>query len=169
MPLEIAPAPFAPLVHNAVVHLSPLAADRDIVVETDLPPDLPMVDIDNEKIGRVLINLLDNAIKFTPTGERVTLRACHRDDELGNVLLCSVQDRGPGIPKEYHEKIFDRFAQVRDQVPAPGRRGTGLGLAFCKLAIEAHNGRIWVESEPGKGSVFFFTLPVSDILSWLNR
>jgi K+-sensing histidine kinase KdpD len=169
MPLERAPAPFAPLVRSAITHLSPLAVEKDVLIETDLPPDLPLVEMDNEKIGRVLINLLDNALKFTPIGERVILRARQQNGDRGDVVLCSVSDAGPGIPAEYHEKIFDRFAQVRGQAVPRGRRGTGLGLAFCKLAVEAHGGRIWVESESGRGSTFFFTLPVADIERWLGE
>jgi GAF domain-containing protein/nitrogen-specific signal transduction histidine kinase len=169
IPLERAPAPFAPLARRAVSHLSPLAAERGVIVRTELPPDLPLVDIDNEKIGRVLTNFLDNALKFTPRGEQVIVRATHRNTETENVLVCSVSDAGPGIPEEYHEKIFDRFAQVHDQAALPGQRGTGLGLAFCKLAIEAHNGRIWVASEVGRGSTFYFTLPVADTEGWLKE
>jgi GAF domain-containing protein/nitrogen-specific signal transduction histidine kinase len=169
IPLERAPAPFTPLARRAVSHLSPLAAERGVIVRTELPPDLPLVEIDNEKIGRVLTNFLDNALKFTPPGEQVIIRATHRNTEAENVLVCSVSDAGPGIPEEYHEKIFDRFAQVHDQAALPGQRGTGLGLAFCKLAIEAHNGRIWVASEVGKGSTFYFTLPVADTEAWLKE
>ncbi len=168
MPLDRAPAPFAPLVRSAVTRLSPLAADRGVIVHTELPPDLPMVEIDNEKISRVLINFLDNALKFTPPGEKVIIRAMHQDGELGDVVLCSVSDAGPGIAEEFQEKIFDRFAQALDQTGQRGQLGSGLGLAFCKLAVEAHGGRIWVESEPGEGSTFWFTLPVADIEAWLN-
>lgn len=168
IPLERAPAPFGPLVHSAVSRLSPLAADRGITVHMELPPDLPMVDIDNEKIGRVLINILDNALKFTPLGEQVAIRATCEDVEGEDVLLCSVSDTGPGIPEEFREKIFDRFAQVHGQAISPERRGSGLGLAFCKLAVEAHGGRIWVTSEPDKGSTFWFALPVADVDAWLD-
>jgi GAF domain-containing protein len=167
--LERAPAPFTPLARSAVARLSPLAVEREVTVKTDLPFSLPLVTIDNEKIGRVLVNLLDNALKFTPRGGEVTLRAKLQDGESGNVLLCSVSDDGPGIPQEYHDKIFDRFAQVRGQTSPRGQRGTGLGLAFCKLAIEAHEGRIWVESEQEKGSTFYFTLPVADLEAWLEE
>jgi NtrC-family two-component system sensor histidine kinase KinB len=168
IPLERAPAPFAPLVRGAVARLSPLAADRGITVQTELPLDLPMVEIDNEKISRVLINFLDNALKFTPPGEKVIIRATRQDGESGDFVLCSVSDAGPGIPEEFQEKIFDRFAQVHGQAPGRGQRGTGLGLAFCKLAVEAHGGRIWVDSDLGKGSTFCFTLPVADVEAWLS-
>jgi GAF domain-containing protein len=167
--LERVPSPFAPLVRSVVMRLSALAVERGVMIQTDLPLDLPLVEIDNEQIGRVLINLLDNALKFAPVGSQVILRAVPQDEETGDVLLCSVSDTGPGIPKEFHDKIFDRFAQVRSQAAPRGRRGTGLGLAFCKFAVEAHDGRIWVESEPDKGSTFYFTLPVADIETWLGE
>jgi len=169
VPLERAPAPFAPLVRSAVTHLSPLAAEHGVIVCTELSSDLPLVDIDNEKIGRVLINILDNALKFTPAGKQVTIRAAYESAELENVVLCSVSDNGPGIPEEYLEKIFDRFAQVHGQAIPKGQRGTGLGLSFCKLAVEAHGGRIWVTSELGKGSTFYFTLPLADVEAWLRE
>jgi PAS domain S-box-containing protein len=169
MPLDRAPAPFAPLVRRAVSHLSPLAAERDITVRTELSPHLPMVYIDNEKVGRVVVNLLDNALKFTPPGEQVIIRATQQNTASGNVLLCSVSDTGPGIPKEYHERIFDRFAQVQDQITSSQQRGSGLGLAFCKLALEAHDGNVWVDSEPGQGSTFYFTLPIADVEAWIDE
>jgi signal transduction histidine kinase len=168
MPVERAPAPFAPLVRSAVSRLSPLAANRGVTVLTELPPDLPLVEIDNEQIIRVLINFLDNALKFTPPGEKVIIRATHENTDPGDSVLCSVSDAGPGVPEEFQDKIFDRFAQAHGQAGLPGQRGTGLGLAFCRLTIEAHGGRIWVSSEPGKGSTFFFTLPTADIEAWLN-
>jgi GAF domain-containing protein/nitrogen-specific signal transduction histidine kinase len=167
MPLQRAPAPLAPLARNAVARLSPLAADNGVTVQTELPADLPLVYIDDEKISRVLINFLDNALKFTPRGERIVIGATYQND-ADDVVLCSVKDAGPGIPEEYQEKIFDRFAQIRGEAGQRGQRGTGLGLTFCKLAVEAHGGRIWVESELGQGSTFCFTLPVADIEAWLN-
>jgi signal transduction histidine kinase len=169
MPLERAPAPFAPLVRSVVSHLTPLATDRGVVLRTELASDLPMVDIDNEKINRVLTNFLDNALKFTPVGEKVVIRAIHKDTESENVVLCSVSDNGPGIAQELQDKIFDRFAQVHSQALSLGQQGTGLGLAFCKLAIEAHGGRIWVTSEQGQGSTFYFTLPVAEVGDWLDE
>jgi signal transduction histidine kinase len=166
MPLERAPAPFPPLARSAVAYLSPLAAERKITVDTDFESELPMVEIDNEKIRRVLINFLDNAIKFAPDGSNVILCALYQRTE--DVVVCSVMDKGPGIPKDFHAKIFDRFAQVRSGPAATHRRGSGLGLAFCKLAIEAHGGKVWVESELGQGSTFLFTLPVAHVENWLS-
>jgi signal transduction histidine kinase len=114
--------------------------------------------VDEEKIGRVLTNLVDNAIKFTPPDGQVTIMAEPAPGEVGRIR-CGVHDSGTGIPAEYHERIFERFTQG----PGKGnrRRGTGLGLTFCRLMVEAHGGRIWVESESGQGSTFYFTLPLA--------
>lgn len=145
------------LVKNVMATLAPLATENGIILSAQLPPDLPWVAIDEEKIGRVLTNLLDNALKFTPPGRSVVVLAQVIAGERPHVR-CAVRDAGPGIPPEYTERIFDRFVQVPNQ--SGRRRGTGLGLAFCKLAVEAHGERIWVESAPGAGSTFYFTLPI---------
>jgi len=108
----------------------------------------------------VLTNLVDNALKFTPARGKVTVMAERAPGEEG-FIRCAVRDTGPGIPPEYRERIFDRFVQVQD-ARTGRRRGTGLGLTFCRLVVEAHGGRIWVESEEGQGSTFYFTLPVSE-------
>jgi signal transduction histidine kinase/signal transduction protein with GAF and PtsI domain len=137
----------------------PQANELGLVLRNEIAPTTPQVHADPEKITRVLTNLLDNAIKFTPEGGQVTLSTAPLD---GQTLIVQVTDTGPGIPLEYREKIFDRFTQV------PGfrgrRRGSGIGLTFCKLAVEAHGGRIWVEPRPGEGSIFSFTLPRADII-----
>jgi signal transduction histidine kinase len=106
-----------------------------------------------------LINLLDNALKFTPEGGEIAVGA-HKQPG-GKWVACSVADTGPGVPPEFREEIFKRFGQV------PGRRGrrrgTGLGLTFCQLAVVAHGGRIWVEARPdAPGALFTFTLPAAD-------
>jgi len=132
---------------------------------------LPLVEADSDKVARVLQNLLDNAIKYAPMGSTVTVGAhfftprqglpavvpLHPPFDAGEWLVVWVQDRGMGIPKAYHERIFEKFGQVRGRK----MRGTGLGLTFCKLAVEAHGGQIWVESEEGAGSVFAFALPLT--------
>jgi signal transduction histidine kinase len=107
-------------------------------------------------VRRVLENLVTNALKFTPSGGLVEVSLSSSD---GNIRV-SVRDSGPGIPPEYHETIFEKFGQVQGE----GQQlGTGLGLAFCKLAVTAHGGEIGVESEVGKGSTFCFTLPNAQI------
>ncbi len=119
-----------------------------------VPPDLGTVVCDEERIDRVVANLIDNAIKYTPGGGQVTVAV----EAQGDQVVLSVTDTGPGIPPEERERIFERFARLaRDRSK---RRGFGLGLAFCRLAVEAHGGRIWVEPGPGGvGSSFVLTLP----------
>jgi signal transduction histidine kinase len=120
-----------------------------------VPPGLEAVVCDEERIDRVVANLIDNAVKYTPAGGQVTVAVEAHDGQVA----VSVTDSGPGIPPEERERIFQRFARLaRDRGK---RRGFGLGLAFCRLAVEAHGGRIWVEPGPGGvGSRFVFTLPV---------
>ncbi|HKZ56013.1 MAG TPA: GAF domain-containing protein [Anaerolineales bacterium] len=124
-----------------------------VILSTSVDGELPAILADPEKLRRILANLLDNALKFTPAGGRIDLGIRRELD--GTVL--SVADTGPGIPEEFRELIFQRFAQVPGIVGR--RRGTGLGLAFAKLAVEAHGGRIWVEHNSGGGSVFYIWLP----------
>ncbi|TFH35442.1 MAG: GAF domain-containing protein [Anaerolineales bacterium] len=125
-----------------------------IILKTDYEVTETYGLIDREKIQRVLGNLLDNALKFTPTGGEVELGFTRKGDEI----IFWVSDTGPGISPEFHQKIFERYIQI------PGttgrRRGTGLGLAFAKLAVEAHEGKLWVEESPSGGSVFKFSLPL---------
>ena len=104
-------------------------------------------------IRRILINLLSNAIKFTPHNSEVHVRV----EESEVHVRVAVTDNGPGIPPDYHEKIFEKFGQVDTR--QQGKYTTGLGLTFCKLAVEAHGGAIGVDSEVGKGSTFWFVLP----------
>jgi NtrC-family two-component system sensor histidine kinase KinB len=117
---------------------------------------LPAARADRQLVQRVLANLVANAIKHTPPGGRVTLSARRHGDRW---LAVSVRDTGIGIPAELHAVIFEKFAQLG--TANLQRRGTGLGLTFCKMAIEAHGGRIWVESTPGQGATFTFTLPIA--------
>ena len=121
-----------------------------------LPENLPHIALDVDLIDRVLDNLLSNALKYTVEGGQIMLRA----QEAGNKLIIAVIDDGEGIEQSAANQIFDKFYQVRDEQGKPLRRGSGLGLAFCKMVVEAHNGRIWAESQPGRGSTFHFTLPI---------
>lgn len=138
--------------------LAPLIAQTNLDVQSDIAPDLPPLYVDPDLIGRVVVNLLDNAIKFTPDGGEIRLWARRGPDSEPATLLLGVRDTGPGIPLHEQSRLFKKFqaASIR------GRRvGTGLGLPFCKLAVEAHGGRIWVESEEGIGSTFSMLLPVA--------
>ena len=106
------------------------------------------------RIEQVLTNLISNAVKFTPAEGTVTVLG----EDLGDRIRMAVRDTGIGIPKEEQEKIFQRFYQV-DSSATRSYRGAGLGLTICKFIVEYHRGRIWVESEEGKGSTFYFELP----------
>jgi two-component system, NtrC family, sensor histidine kinase KinB len=157
MTLDRQPCSLYEVVDSALERVVPLAASSNINLENGLPSGLPLVEIDREKIIRVLQNLLDNALKFTP--DRGTVRVAgdvNQPAHPGQVVL-SVTDTGPGIPEQYRQRIFEKFGQIKDRKV----KGTGLGLTFCKLTVEAHTGEIWVESEEGKGSTFLFTLPLT--------
>jgi signal transduction histidine kinase len=149
-----------PLVQKLVSRLQPLAIRRNITFSFTFAADLPAVWADEEMIRRVLLNLLDNALKFTPANGRIQGHLQPEppfapQQESG--LRCLISDSGPGIPPEYREQVFDRF--MRTNAGGAQVRGTGLGLAFCKMAVEAHNGRIWIEEASTGGSQFVFTLP----------
>jgi signal transduction histidine kinase len=163
MPLECAAVALSDLVAETLSTQALLAAQKGLRLESDVPSTLPFVWADGQVVDRVLQNLIGNACKFTPEGGliRVTAEvAAHaedgRDTPISHVLL-SVSDTGPGIPPELQDRLFQKFVTGGQQ-----GSGSGLGLAFCRLAIEAHNGRLWVESEPGRGTTFHLTLPVAD-------
>ena len=126
-------------------------------VETE--PGLPRINADREKIAHVVGNLLGNAIEFTPSGGRVWVRASRCVAEGPPALVVEVGDSGLGIAPEHHDLIFREFAQV-DSTPSRAHHGTGLGLTIARKIVELHGGRIWLESELGQGSRFFFTVPV---------
>jgi NtrC-family two-component system sensor histidine kinase KinB len=154
-PEEIAVEPLLELV---VDQLAPMARQAGITVEIESESDLPFLYADPELIDRVLHNLLDNALKFTPDGGQVRLWARIDAEADPAVMLLGVSDTGPGIPAKVQPRLFHKFEQVR--VAKARRRGTGLGLPFCKLAVEAHSGEILIDSEVGKGSTFVVRLPL---------
>ncbi|GEM_PF-961515 len=155
--VELHPQRLEMILDAAVDYLLPLAGDSEITLSKIVEPDLPLVLIDEDKINRVIVNLIDNALKFTPRGGRVTVSAERwLNGDEGSYVRCIVRDTGPGIPPEYRSRIFERFVQIANRHGR--RRGTGIGLNFCQLAIEAHGGRIWVDEAPGGGSEFSFTL-----------
>ena len=147
----------AGLVHEVVETLRPVAAEKTIALEAAITEPSILVWADRDKVNQVLMNLIGNAIKFTPAQGRVAVSASKNGKESVRV---TVSDTGPGIPPEEKEKIFDKFYQI-SEVRGPKPRGTGLGLAICKALVELHGGRIWVESEMNRGSKFVFTLPAS--------
>jgi signal transduction histidine kinase len=133
--------------------VAPVVEKKEQELTIDVPAALPLVWVDQDMITRVLTNLLDNAAKFTPIKGKIRLQI----EREGAKLLFTVSDTGPGISEESREQIFQRFRRLES---ARRTRGTGLGLSFCKLAVEAHGGQIWVESGLGDGSRFTFSLPL---------
>jgi signal transduction histidine kinase len=157
MPLERCIGNIRDIIHDAVQRLASLALDRAITIRTEVEEDVPDVYADIGLIGRIIQNLVSNAIKFSHRGGLVTVRAAvEAADDGQSKVIVSVSDQGVGIAPGDRERIFAKFSQVGER-----RGGTGLGLAFCRQAIEAHGERIWVNSELGRGSTFFFTVPVA--------
>ena len=148
--------PAAPqiLIQDALDMVLAVAGGKDIEILVNIQPELPLVFADTDMMRRVLINLMENAIKFTPAEGKIYVGA----QQEGEFVQFWVRDTGPGISPADQERIFDKFTRLETK---SGPRGFGLGLAFCRLAIGGHGGEIWVESEPGSGSAFKFTLPLA--------
>jgi signal transduction histidine kinase len=155
--LATQPMDLKTLIAETVEELIPQANEDHVILNYKLPDELPLVQADPPMIRRVLINLIDNSLKFTPEGGLVTVfTEQSRDDKLH---VC-ISDTGPGIPQEYRTEVFSRFSQV------PGtrgrRRGSGLGLTFCRLAIEAHHEKIWIrDGQNERGTTLVFSLPLA--------
>ncbi len=129
-------------------------AAKSLQVTTDIPSDLPIVLADEERMRQVIVNLLDNAIKYTPPGGKLEVAILHRTTQKVQVSIC---DNGPGIPEENLERIFeDRFRLERDSA----KEGYGIGLSLCRRIVRAHYGQIWADSVLNQGTCFHFTLPV---------
>ncbi|MBN1681073.1 MAG: cyclic nucleotide-binding domain-containing protein [Anaerolineae bacterium] len=155
--LSVKPIAIGELIQAVLDQQSVLLKAREINMRSIVAADLPAVVMDYEMMERVLANLTDNAMKYTPQDGMVTIAA----EQIEHEVFISVTDTGSGIPEGERERIFERFAQVAGDRPVKGRRGFGLGLTFCRLAVEAHGGRIWVEAGPDDiGSRFVFTLPI---------
>jgi signal transduction histidine kinase len=142
------------LVQDALDAVSPIATNKNQSISAELIENLPNVVVNGDMIRRVLINLTENAVKFTPPDGSIKIGA-HPDGEWVNMW---VEDSGPGIPPENRESIFDKFTRLHGE---EGPSGFGLGLAYCRLAVEGHGGRIWIEDAPEEGVRFVFTLPVN--------
>lgn len=155
--LDVQPIAPAALLTEVVHEWDMRLAQEEAAATMDVADDAPVFHADKGLIKRVFSNLIQNALTHSPRNVRIRVGARH--DAATDGVLFTVADNGPGIPKEYHEIIFRKFEQAKTP-SAPRVRSSGLGLAFCKLAVEAHGGRIWVQSEEGKGSQFHFTLPV---------
>jgi signal transduction histidine kinase len=148
--LDLVDASPAPLLHEAWQMLEPLAAARGLTLQLDAAPPLPTVRMDAARVLQVISNLVGNALKFTPAGGEVRIHAEALEDEV----RISVRDTGPGITPDKLPHVFGRFWQADPR----DRRGIGMGLSIAQGLVEGHGGRIWVESQPGEGSVFRFTL-----------
>jgi len=156
MQLDYAVLSAAELVASAVSQVASLADSKQLLLVQQIDDALPPLRGDEHKLRRTLVNLLGNAIKFTPSGGTVTIGVRHSRE--GASVVFSISDTGEGIPAEAFGRIFEKFGQVQSR--QGGRiMSTGLGLTFCKLAVEAHGGQIAVESVPGQGSTFCFTIP----------
>ena len=152
--VDPAPADISQIIKEAMSIYN--EAHKDVNFVFNDSDDVPVFNLDRKQIKRVMINLLDNGLKFTPRGGRVWVTA----EPRGEDLRVEVVDNGPGIPPRERERIFEKFTQVRGREGT--RRGSGLGLAFCRMVMEAHGGRIWVEEGPdGVGSRFVLTLPLA--------
>jgi signal transduction histidine kinase len=151
--LELAAVPAAALVDAAESAQRAAAEAKGVAVVREILPDCPAVRADRDRAALVLGNLLNNAVRHTPAGGRIVVSA----QEEGAAVRFEVADDGEGIPEEYVARVFDRFFRV----PGRERKGTGLGLAIAREIVQAHGGRIGVESAPGRGSRFYFTLPAS--------
>jgi signal transduction histidine kinase len=140
----------------AAAELAASAEQRGVELDVTLASDLPPVSGDGPRLERVVANLLDNALRYTPRGGRVAVRAS--PDATKTEVIVSVSDTGVGIPRDLQTRIFEKFWTGGAEASA-ARRSFGLGLTFCKMIVEAHGGRIRVEGEPGKGATFSFSLP----------
>ena len=135
-----------------------LVGKKRLLLDVDVSPGIPPIRADRDKISHVLGNLLGNAIDFTGSGGRVWITARHVTDAGRPELLVEVGDTGIGIAPEHHDLVFQEFAQV-DSSASRQHHGTGLGLTIARKLVELHRGRIWLESQLGQGSRFFFTIP----------
>lgn len=145
---------FETLLEDVLETARPTLDGRSQSVETRVENNLPELNVDADMIRRVLINLVENAAKYTPVNGHIVIGAEPLPDS--NFVQIYVQDDGPGVPEIDRERIFDKFTRLKNKT---GARGLGVGLAFCKLAVQGHGGKIWVESAPERGAKFVFTLP----------
>jgi two-component system sensor histidine kinase GlrK len=155
MPFNLEPENISPLIHQAAEEIGPLIEAKKINLEVTVTKGLPIIKIDSDRILQVIRNIIGNAVKFTPEGGRIKVKA--RDVDHG--VEVSVADTGPGISTGDLINIFEKYQQTTAG-RSTLREGTGLGLAIAKQVITHHGGKIWAESELGHGSTFIFVLPV---------
>jgi len=169
MEYDFIPADIRPILAHALAGVEVLAEKKGLQLKSEVNEPLPLVWMDINKIQQVVDNLLSNAIKYTPEREVVEVKAGlypsrpagPADSREVRFLQVSITDTGIGIPLEYQARIFDKFQEIRPK-GMPATKGTGLGLSIARHIVQAHGGRIWVDSAPGKGSTFAFTLPLEE-------
>jgi NtrC-family two-component system sensor histidine kinase KinB len=155
VPLMLEQIDLGALINDACRTLEGVAVEAGIEVTLAIPADLPPIVADYDKVERVFINLLDNALRYAPNGGQVRVEV----ESTAAYQQVSVTDDGEGVPPQYRERIFERFFQVDQRRRKRGIKGSGLGLAFAKLAVEAHGGRIWVDEDLEGGAAFHFIIP----------
>jgi K+-sensing histidine kinase KdpD len=155
--LNLTEVPPLEIVNYTVQTATASAAEHNLKIAAKVAPNLPMIRVDIDRISQVFDNLVGNAIRYSRPGTEIKLQAELDEDKI----KFSVQDQGPGIPADQLKKIFERFYQVQRQNNAGGYKGSGLGLAIVKQIIEAHQGKLGVESSLGEGSTFYFWLPIT--------
>ena len=157
---EMKPENIVDIINDCVDQVKILAEEHNLVFSIMIEPDLPQVMMNKESITRALTNIISNAIKYSPDGKRIKIRA--ERSRIGDYLEVSVEDQGPGIAEEYQKKVFDRFFRVENDTHTV--KGTGLGLHLVKIAIEKqHNGQVFVQSKVGEGSTFGFRIPFTQV------
>lgn len=161
--LRLKPAVFCieDLIHHTLATFQLWAKNKKIVLDSKLPPEPIELEADRDRLTQVLTNLIGNALKWTPAGGRITIEAKKMlggESHDGEFVQISVRDTGPGIPKKDRQRIFEEFVQL-DSSPQQGFGGTGIGLSIAREIVELHQGKIWVESEEGRGSTFLFQIP----------
>jgi len=155
--LQKSDVPIKDLIEMSFHQVSLWAEHKEIKLISQINADISTLNIDRELTSRVLVNLLGNAIKFSPPEKNVTIRVDSKDNK--NVIF-SVLDEGSGVPMEWADKVFDKFAQVDSGKGIPVT-GSGLGLTFCRMSVEAQGGKIWIESNPTGGTSVKFTVPIT--------
>ena len=154
MSLNVTSVDIFSAVADAVKGMRPLLDQDDLHIHQVIPDDIPQIHSDAGLFGRILVNMISNAIKFSPTGGTITISAVLRQE----MVQMSVSDQGPGIPEEYSIRIFEKYGQIESRKTGT-KYSTGLGLTFCKMAVEAHGGEIGIINNKDGGSTFWFTLP----------
>jgi PAS domain S-box-containing protein len=152
--LRIEPLDALQLLREVVEYVSPVALSRGQSLIMELPDSLPLVGADQVRLRQIVLNLLNNALNYTPEGGRITLRAGQKDANL----VVEVEDNGPGIAEEEQQHMFESYHRM--EVAGERLSGLGLGLALCKMFVDLHGGQIWVKSRVGKGSTFSFSFPL---------